>query len=288
MPAYKAFQHDVSPALERRAQRRTAGERGRRSRERLGKPYNTATAPATGVRIDARPAARARHAGMPASKLGAIAVALLLVAGLIYAFVGPDWFVWDAEILGARWLTDEEVFQTAGIGDMSIFFVEPGRIVQSLERLPTVERARVICRLPNRVQIYLVERRPAAIWQNQGIQYWTDHSGHLFPRAADMEDQVVIVEQDNVGRQAGDVIDKTAVATSLGIHRLLPDVRIFGYSGAEGISFDLSTGQRVLVPAGADVRRSVAALSAMQEHLKGTGTEASIIDLRYETRAFWR
>jgi len=98
----------------------------------------------------------------------------------------------------------------------------------------------------------------------------------------------VIVEQDAVGRQAGDVIDKAAVATCLGIHRLLPDVHVFGYSASEGLSFDSSTGQRVLVPAGADVGRSVAALAAVQEHLKTTGTEASIIDLRYETRAFWR
>lgn len=219
-----------------------------------------------------------------------LAAALLVVvaAAVVYVFVSPDWYVWDLDVSGARWLSYEEVVNVTGIVGTSIFYVEPARVTASLSALASVERVRVTCRLPNRISIYLVEREPAAIWQSQGTQYWVDLAGTLFPRAADLPDPVVIVEQDNVARRPGDRVNADALATALELHGQLPAARIFGYSLTEGLSFDLPSGERVLAPAQADVSRKLASLQAVQEYLKAESIAHKVIDLRYTGRAFWR
>lgn len=260
-------------------------ERGRRSRARLGTTYQATATEAKHISV--QPILMRRWKIRRHQAVG-LAILLALSSVIGYLFISPDWYVWGAEISDCQWLRKEEIYQAAGIDGHSIFYVDPEEISERVEQLPGIEHAEVVCRLPNQVSIRVVEREPAVIWQNQGIQYWADRAGILFQRSADLEDPVIIVDQEPVARQPGDRVDASAIRTALELHQLLPDVRIFAYSKAEGLTFDLANGRRVLVQVGCDSHKVVSALYELQEHLGSQNIGARVIDLRYENRAYWR
>ncbi len=76
------------------------------------------------------------------------------------------------------------------------FDPEPAR--QRLEALPWIRMATVERRLPDTVMLRLVERRPMALWQNQGKFALIDHEGEVILRR-DLEryaDLLVVVGED--------------------------------------------------------------------------------------------
>jgi cell division protein FtsQ len=223
---------------------------------------------------------------LPYRVLGAL-IAAAMLASIIYVFVSPTWYVEGAQVNGLRYLSSDEICAAAGIDGLSIFYVDPQQLAQKLEALPSVERAIVVCRLPAQVDIQIVERTPAAIWQSQGVQYWVDTSGKLFQRAADLAGLPIIVEQDATARAVGGQADKATLEAVLGLRRLLPEVTVFGFSRQGGLSFDLPSGQRVLASTSQEPARTAAALKTLTAYFQEQNIEPTVIDLRYGQRAFW-
>lgn len=272
---------------------RADGERGRRSRARLGtsrpghwgRTFETVTEQPRRVKVDT--GLLRRWGGRPFQAVG-LTLIFVLGAMLCYLFSSPLFFVWEAEVIGTRWLNAEQVYSAAGVEGYSIFYIDPRRVSAVVERLPSVARAQIICGLPARVVIRVEERQPAAIWQAQGIQYWVDHSGVLFPRAADLEDPVIIVDQGPADRAPGQQVDARAVVAATGLNNLVPGARIFGYTETDGLSFDLPSGQRVLVPVDCEPEKVAASVTSLQTYMAQEGIAARLIDLRYRNRAVWR
>jgi hypothetical protein len=153
-----------------------------------------------------------------------------------------------------------------------------------------VASVRIVCRLPNHISIHITEREPVAIWQTQDTEYWVDQSGVLFPRYAELSNPVVVVEQETPAnpRVPGDQVDAVAIATSVQLHRWLPDIYAFGYERGRGLTFDLEDGPRVVVPVDGNVRKLVSSLSTLRAYLAEQRIEARLIDLRFENRGVWR
>ena len=268
-----------------RSRRRKRASRGRRSTARLGRRYETALAQPKQVRAGRGVLLRV---GLKPHQAVGLAFFLLLTAMICYLFISSSFYVWDAEITGLKWLDQESIYRSARIDGSSIFYVDPLRTSLALEQMPSVENARVVCRLPNLVSIQVTERTPAAIWQNQNIQYWVDGSGILFARSAELDNPLVIVELNAVERRPGDQVDSHVVDAVKELHALLPEVRIFGYSKVEGLRFELPNGRQVLTRVGCDSNKVVSALSALEQEFLVRHVQPRVIDLRYETRAFWR
>ena len=62
-----------------------------------------------------------------------------------------------------------------------ILAVNPSRARQQLEALPWVRSASIERRLPGTIAVYLVERRPLAVWQHDGKQELIDQDGTVIP-----------------------------------------------------------------------------------------------------------
>lgn len=216
---------------------------------------------------------------------------VMLVAALslgVYMFAGLDFYVWDVEVEEARWMHGQEVLQAAGLEGLSIFYVDPMAVARRLESLPQVTRAEVVCDLPARVRVKLEERVPLAVWQNHGVQYWVDNEGVLFPRLGELENPLIIVEQDGPARAAGDRVDARVVQAVGRLAELIPGVRIVGYSTSEGLFFDIPQGYRVLTRPEREMESVAAVLQALLERLSREGIAARVLDLRYESRVYWR
>lgn len=213
----------------------------------------------------------------------------MAAAGLLaYMFISADFYVWEVEAEGARWVQGQDLLQAAGLEGLSIFYVDPAAVARRLESLPQIARADVTCDLPAQVRVVVSERTPAAIWQNHGVQYWVDREGVLFPRLGELENPLIIVEQDGPARAAGDRVEARVVEAAGRLAELLPGVRIVGYSSAEGLFFDIPQGYRVLTRPERDMEAVTAALQALLDKLSREGIAARVLDLRYESRAYWR
>jgi len=110
----------------------------------------------------------------------------------------------------------------------------------------------------------------------------------LFPRAANLEDPVIIVEQNAGQRRMGAKVEARAVAAATSLSRLMPEVKVYGFSDVDGLWFDLPNGVRVLMPADGDGAQVAAALYSLQDYFRAEDIQAKVVDLRYEGRAIWR
>ncbi len=266
--------------------RRAGARRPSRSQARGGmRTYGTTTAGTGHLQVHRLVSRRWRFL-LPKAGAGVLLVA---AAGLLaYMFISANFYVWEVEVAGARWVQGQDLLQAAGLEGLSIFYADPVGIARRLESLPQIARAEVACELPARVRVTVLEREPAAIWQNHGVQYWVDRDGVLFPRLGELEDPLIIVEQDGPARVAGDRVEARVVEAAGRLAELIPGVRIVGYSSAEGLFFDIPQGYRVLTRPERDMETVAAALQALLDKLSREGIAARVLDLRYETRAYWR
>jgi cell division septal protein FtsQ len=275
----------TSTASTGKARRRKPATSGRRSSARLGTTFETALEQPK--RVKAGAGLLWRLGVRPHQALG-LTCLVLLVALTTVLFRSPSFYVWDATVTGAQWQDAGQVYQMSGLEGLSIFYVDPAHVADTLVRLPGVKQVSVRCRLPNRVSIHITERTPVAIWQSEGVQYWVDAEGMLFSRYTDLPNPLVIVEQDAVARRPGEVVDARVVETVRELHTLLPEVSAFGYSRNDGLLFATAQGRQVRARVGCDAVKVVSALAAVEQKLANSRASAGLVDLRYETRAFWR
>lgn len=82
------------------------------------------------------------------------------------------------EVTGTRQMDEQQVYSIAlGEVDRSMLTVNLSELRQKLLELPWVGDARVARRLPDTLAIDIVERKPAAVWQNQGQLALIDATG---------------------------------------------------------------------------------------------------------------
>ena len=268
-----------------KTRRRKPASYGRRSSARLGTTFETALEPPK--RIKAGSGLLLRLGVKPYQAVG-LACLVLLVALTTLLFRSPSFYVWDAAVTGAQWVDAEQVYHMSGLEGLSIFYVDPVQVADMLVRMPGVKQVSVRCRLPNDVSIHVTERTPVAIWQSQGVQYWVDEEGMVFTRSADLPDPLIIVEQDDITRRPGETVDERVIDTVRELHTLMPDVMAFGYSRVDGLLFKTANGRQVMTRVGCDAVKVVSALAAVEKELTASRLSPGVVDLRYETRVFWR
>jgi cell division protein FtsQ len=123
----------------------------------------------------------ARRARLVASR---VAVALAVAAVLGGAAFGANWAVHSPrfsvasiEVNGQARLGRDEIVTAAGIAPgVNLFAVDPRAVVTRLETLPLIRHAEVIRSLPNRITVFVEERRPFTV-VHAGRLHWIDEEG---------------------------------------------------------------------------------------------------------------
>src|SRR5882672_11702028 len=96
----------------------------------------------------------------------------LLAAVLL---VGAGWVVYDSasserfqvrsvRVQGNVLLSRAEVENVAAVSGVNVFWVDRGQVAARVRALPLVQRVEISARLPDAVDISIVERQPAAFW----------------------------------------------------------------------------------------------------------------------------
>jgi cell division protein FtsQ len=127
------------------------------------------------------------------------------------------------------------------------FSVEQARA--RIETLPWVEHATVERRLPDTLVVQLAERRPFAIWQNQGKFVLIDRAGQVVAnQGVDLFRQLPLVVGPGAPAAAALLLDALTARQSLAT-RIVAAVRV----GERRWNLRLSNGIDVLLPEGAEV-----------------------------------
>ncbi|MCZ7571959.1 MAG: FtsQ-type POTRA domain-containing protein [Ardenticatenaceae bacterium] len=221
------------------------------------------------------------------SHLAALAL-LVVLAGLGYWFFGTeDFYIYGAEITGTALTTPEEVYSSAQLEGLSIFWVNPPAIAHILEQNPVIQQAVVTTQFPNHVQIRVVEREPAAVWQSGDQSLFVDRAGVLFPLRGDASQAVVIRDLRGSPITPGKSVDPEAVLTALKLAELIPDRRAFDWEPGAGVSFITDGRWRVNFGDHSRLAIKVAAFRAFSEQV-APFRKVAVLDLSAPEQPYYR
>src|SRR5688572_17007160 len=119
--------------------------------------------------------------------------------------------------------------QLAQVVGHNIFLVNSQRIAEEIALIPSVLYARVTPRLPNIMEIEIVERVPIATWHTSGKTFLVDDQGFLI---ADASDAVIPPDlfpvKDTTGREVsvGDRVDQRALLAAREMAKAMPEAGI--------------------------------------------------------------
>jgi hypothetical protein len=222
--------------------------------------------------------------------------ALLLLLGLVVAvgYVSADakFFVYEASVVGAKYVDAGRIYEAAGIHEQNIFWIHPRHVAQRIIELDGIRTVRVRCDLPAKVRIEVEERTPALVWRSlsQEKDFWLDRDGIVLPYGGDPHapETLYVIDADARKIDTGQRLQPDAVVPSvLQLARALPDVKIFYYRADRGLSFIQQEGSRkwpVYVGGIEDLARKIEVMRALNGHLSARGIQPKYVDVRWSDR----
>jgi cell division protein FtsQ len=188
-------------------------------------------------------------------------------------------------VIEGRANTPEPLLRAAlgvSIGDPILgFSVEMAR--QRVETLSWVEHATVERRLPSTVVVFLQERRPFAIWQNQGKFALIDRNGQLVANQNIAEfRQLTLVVGPGAPAAAATLIDALSDRPDLQ-KRIIAAVRV----GERRWNLHLNNGADVMLPEGHEIAALDRLMQLQQQHAL-LDRPLAAIDLRLGDRLVLR
>lgn len=156
-------------------------------------------------------------------------LALLLVLALAGAggwrlYSSPWLVISDVRVSGAQALSPGDLRETAAIAGQRYFTADTAAAAKRLLALPRVKSATVTRRFPHTATISVVERQPAGVWLNGGVEYLVDGEGVVLDTTSDAGGlPVVDATGASVDLRVGGRVDPDALAIATAAARFAPD-----------------------------------------------------------------
>ncbi len=162
---------------------------------------------------------RRASAGLSGVRAGA-ALAMLVSAAALYGVGASPAFHYAKMQLDGIHFTDAAAVEAAlaDVRGQNLFRLATGPLQAALERLPTVEHARIDVRLPGTLAVTIQERRPVLVWQTGDERYLAGADGMIFARLGD--------GAPNEAAGLPQIDDRRAASTSLTIGSRLDAVDV--------------------------------------------------------------
>ena len=189
--------------------------------------------------------------------------------------------------------------QLSQVVGRNIFLVNTGRVAQEVASIPSVLQARITPRLPNIVEIEIVERVPIATWRAQNGSYLVDDQGFVVAEAPEAaagrlpEDQVLVMVKDTTGRDValGDRVDQKSLLAARELTKALPaagaGVLEVEYS-PQGLVFVTDRQWRVIFGDAESLNSKLASFKAIVDLAKAQNMNIQLVDLRPTDRPFYQ
>jgi cell division septal protein FtsQ len=216
------------------------------------------------------------------SRAMALFLAGVMMALLVWFFVDERFYVYAAEVRGNSLVSADEVYGASGLHTMSIFYIDRQKVARAIaHQLPSVTQVRVQCQLPGRVSIHVREEDVRCIWRLADAAFLADAEGRIL-KLDDGAHVGLVVVQDL------DKVDCVALNAAGRLHSLLPQVQVFEYSKARGVSLSDARGWRVYFGDDQRLAEKVATLQALLLKLEQEHKSAKVIDLRFAGSPYYQ
>ncbi len=189
--------------------------------------------------------------------------------------------------------------QLSNVVGHNIFLVNTTRVAQEVAAVPSVLRARIIPRLPNVVEIEIVERVPIATWRTPTGAFLVDDQGYVVAEAPEgatqrePEDQVRLVVKDTTGQEVylGAHVNQHALLAARELAKALPiagaGVREVEYSPV-GLVFVTDRQWRVIFGDTESLNAKLANFKSIVDLARSQNLNIRTVDLRPKDRPFYQ
>jgi cell division septal protein FtsQ len=222
-------------------------------------------------------------------RLPAFLVLVALLGLIVYTTVDERFYVYEAQILGARHLEAQTIYEAAQIDEHSIFWIQPQKVAERIVQLDGVRTVRVRCTLLAALAIEIEEREPVVMWRSlsQEIDWWLDEEGVVLPYHGDANslDMVFVVDSSQRNLRVGDRVTPEGIVRSvLQLASALPSARVFFYEQDRGLYFTqgLGTGEwPVYVGTSEDLPRKIQVVQTLTDYLVENNVHPRYVDVRW-------
>ena len=210
-------------------------------------------------------------------------IVVCLSGVLMLFFLSDVFYVTSIRVGGAQYMTVQEVFTYADIANWHIFWVTPEQVRENLLRYPTVADAQVrISWPPDMVNIFIEEREPALVWEQNGAAVWVDIQGNIMAQREDRADLSRVLVDNPL---SGDLIseqgklDTDIVIGSLQLQELRPDVELWRYDPNYGLGFRNQNGWDVWFGIGANMTEKMRIYDTIASDIIARGIQPGEINI---------
>ncbi len=218
---------------------------------------------------------------------------------VLYDLASSDAFqVQSVRAHGNRLLSQAEVETIAAVDGANAFWINTRDIQARFERQPLVRHAEVTVTLPGTVDVDLVERQPAAIWDSNGQDFLIDRDGLVLesakvaPGDLNLSSLPRVVQAEGDPPQPGQKVDPAILQASQQLASMLPQAGVtplsFEWGHDQGLEIPTSAGWRVRFNGGGDLTAQVESLQTIRDYLQRTKQPATLIDVRFGDRPYFR
>jgi cell division septal protein FtsQ len=196
------------------------------------------------------------------------------------------------------------VTQLSQVIGHNIFLLNTARVAQELATIPSVLTVQVVPRLPNTVEIDIVERVPIATWRTPAGAFLVDEQGFaLAPaetagqapsQAPDPSRTGPLLEvTDTTGQELrlGDQVDQRALLAARELVRALPgagaQVQAVEYS-PQGLVLVTDGGWRVVIGEARDLNHKLAGFAAVVDLARQHNLAIKLVDVRPKDRPVYQ
>lgn len=176
----------------------------------------------------------------------------------------------------------------------NIFLLNAQRVAREVADIPSVLHARVIPRLPNVIEIEIVERTPIATWHTGNAVYLVDDQGYAVAEATpESPNTGLLMVKDSTGRglQLGERVNQRSLLAARELVRALPAAgtaaKEVEYS-PHGLVLITDSGWRIIFGETDNLNAKLANLATIVELAKKENLKIAVLDLRPTERPYYQ
>lgn len=246
--------------------------------------------------IPAELGAEIRLPAIPAVRTGPRLLSFVLLCLVGYALMAVKdasaFYVTDADVVGAKMLTADQVRSIARVDRESIFSVDPRAGEAHFSNIAEAASVHVKVKWPNKVEIDVTERQPVLAWDDDGRRWWISAEGVAFLDHGQWPDLITVVSDQpvlNIGDDplAKVIPDKILVAAGV-LSAKLPKGTTLRYDPVYGLGFDDPKGWTAYFGVDGDMLMKVRLYDALSTQLAEQGVQASMVDVGDPSTPYYR